>query len=35
MRAPKWLARLVARAKGHAAEAGRPFQLKTEFVEAP
>jgi len=29
----KWLARLVASAKGHARKAGRPFELTTEFVE--
>jgi hypothetical protein len=29
----KWLARLVASAKGHARKAGRPFELTTEFIE--
>jgi hypothetical protein len=29
----KWLARLVASAKGHARKVGRPFELTTEFIE--
>jgi hypothetical protein len=29
----KWLARLVASAKGHARKAGRPFELTTAFIE--
>jgi hypothetical protein len=29
----KWVAPLVANAKGHARKAGRPFELTTEFVE--
>jgi hypothetical protein len=30
----KWLAKLVASAKGHARKADRPFELTTEFVES-
>jgi hypothetical protein len=30
----KWLARLVASAKGHARKADRPFELTTEFIES-
>jgi hypothetical protein len=29
----KWLARLVANAKGHARKVGRSFELTTEFIE--
>jgi hypothetical protein len=29
----KWLARLVASAKGQARKAGRPFELTTAFIE--
>jgi hypothetical protein len=29
----KWLARLVASAKGHAKKADRPFELTTELIE--
>jgi hypothetical protein len=29
----KWLAKLVANAKGHARKADTPFELTTEFVE--
>jgi hypothetical protein len=30
----RWLARLVASAKGHARKVGRPFELTTAFVES-
>jgi hypothetical protein len=29
----KWLARLVASARGHSRKAGRLFELTTEFIE--